>query len=205
MLITSLKKIVEKIEHSSSPEAMETKIIAIDGCGGSGKTTFSTKLSKYLGKCPVIHTDDFASWDNPLNWHQRMVSQVLCPLKENKLAIFQRYDWNTKKLENWITVEPQKFVIVEGVSSSRKEFRPFLTFSIFLQTAREIRLERGLNRDGQEAQTQWLLWMKEEDEYLSRDNPEDYADLILSGEYHSGHTDEVKVLKSKIQFEKLRS
>lgn len=173
--------IVLQIQQAKPLADMKTKIIAIDGCGGAGKSTLAEKLSKTLGSCSIIHTDDFASWDQSQSWYPRMLKQVLEPLRKNHVAKFQKYDWNKKALGEWITVEPQEFVILEGVSSARKEFRPYLTFSIYVETNRELRLKRGLERDGLQSENQWLKWMKEEDEYLVRDNPKTFVNLIVSG------------------------
>lgn len=52
------------IRSARAPVDVTTKIIAIDGCGGAGKSTLATQISAALDSCPVIHTDDFASWDN---------------------------------------------------------------------------------------------------------------------------------------------
>ena len=41
-----------------------TKIIGIDGHGGSGKSSLANTLAVRLG-AEIVHTDDFASWDNP--------------------------------------------------------------------------------------------------------------------------------------------
>ena len=176
-----LSQIAAKILKTNPPGNIQTRIVAIDGCGGAGKSTLANALAIQFNNCAVIHTDDFASWDNAFNWFPRMIEQVLEPLKDNKNAVYQRYDWNEKKLMNWITVSPQPIIIIEGVSSSRKEFRPFLSFSIFVSTDRETRLQRGLERDGLQAKEQWLKWMSSEDEYVARDNPEDFADAIVIG------------------------
>ena len=78
-------------------------------------------------------------------------------------------------------VKPCSVVIMEGVSASRSEFRPYLSFSIYIQTDRDLRLKRGLERDGEELLPLWQEWMAEEDEYVLRDQPQKYADLVLSG------------------------
>ena len=77
------------LSSASVPVGVSTKIIAIDGCGGAGKSTLAAQISAALGSCPVIHTDDFASWDNPLGWYDRMIDQVLKPLKQIKLQSFR--------------------------------------------------------------------------------------------------------------------
>ena len=44
-----------------------------------------------------------------------------------------------------------------------------------------MRLKRGLERDREEMLPLWQQWMVEEDEYVLRDQPQKYADLVLSG------------------------
>lgn len=177
--VAILSSIAEMISQATAPSGIFTKIIAIDGCGGAGKSTFAQELSRYLGNCSIVHTDDFASWENSQGWYPRMIEQFLEPMRRNETARFQKYDWNKKQLGDWVIIASQKFVILEGVSSSRKEFRPFLSFKIFVKTDRDLRLRRGLERDGQQAQEQWLKWMREEDDYVARDNPEAIADFII--------------------------
>src|SRR5438046_2330413 len=33
------------------------RLVGVDGCGGSGKTTFAGQLADAAGGCPVVHTD----------------------------------------------------------------------------------------------------------------------------------------------------
>ncbi len=55
------------LTNQDRPKVGSTLFVSIDGHGGSGKTTLAKKLSALLD-CEVIHTDDFASMDNPKNW-----------------------------------------------------------------------------------------------------------------------------------------
>ena len=58
---------------------------------------------------------------------------------------------------------------MEGVSSSRSEFFHHLNFLIYIETDRELRLKRGIERGGEEILPLWQEWMAEEDEYVLRD------------------------------------
>ena len=160
---------------------MSTAIIAIDGLGGAGKTTLSEKLAAELNNAPIIHTDDFASWDNPLNWWLRLLEQVLEPLGRNESGRYQRYDWDRQVLAEWYDVPVTRYLVLEGVSASRSAFKPFLAFSIWVETPREERLRRGLARDGESAHEQWARWMAEEDAYLKDEQPAQRADLLVPG------------------------
>ena len=158
-------------------------VVAVDGFGGAGKTTLAAELSVAL-QAQTVHTDDFASWEEPLEWWPRLIDQVLHPLTNGQTARFQRYDWERKELGEWKEVRPRGFVILEGVSSSRDEFRPFLDFSIWVETPGGERLRRGLVRDGEDARAQWEQWMEQEEEWADRQHPKDHTDVIVSGTSH---------------------
>jgi uridine kinase len=173
--------IIQAIQAAPPPAYMSTKIIAIDGPGGAGKSSFAGLLSTHLDHAPILHTDDFASWEHPLDWWPRLLEQVLQPLARNQSARYQRYDWNLRQLAEWHDIQPVPYLILEGVSSARAAFQPYLTFSIWIETPREERLRRGLARDGEDALAQWQDWMQHEDAYIEREHPERRANLVISG------------------------
>ena len=76
-------------------------------------------------------------------------------------------------------VAPADFVILEGVSASREAFHPFLTYSIWVEAPADVRLRRGLERDGEGARAQWEKWMAQEDRYVERERPRERADLVV--------------------------
>jgi Mg-chelatase subunit ChlI len=85
---------------SEFPESVGDRIaVGIDGCGGAGKSTLAKALCQLLPHCQVIHTDDFASWEEPIEWWERMQGQVLLPLREGRQARYQRYNWTAHLLE----------------------------------------------------------------------------------------------------------
>ncbi len=176
-----LRELIDLIEGSEPPPALRTRIIAIDGLGGAGKTTLAGLVSGALSDCAVIHTDDFASWENNLDWWPRLREQVLEPLLANEAARYQRYDWLRRELAEWIEVKPADYVILEGVASSRDQFQDALTVSIWVETPRDERLRRGLARDGEAMRDYWFQWMRDEDRYFEAERPDLRADTIVDG------------------------
>jgi predicted kinase len=67
MLLPHLTDVIDAVRASQAPTDVRTRIVAVDGHGGAGKSSLAQLLSAELG-APVVHTDDFASWDNPLDW-----------------------------------------------------------------------------------------------------------------------------------------
>jgi uridine kinase len=136
----TVEQIKKEIDRRQVPNNFPIKIIAIDGHGGAGKSTAAEKLAKELN-AEILHTDDFASWNKPVDWWTRIIDEVF----------------------------------------ERKEFRPYLTYTIWVETPRELCLKRGLERDGQDKLELWRKWFAQEDEYIARDQPRQYADLEVSG------------------------
>jgi uridine kinase len=133
------------------------------------------------GGCPIVHTDDFASWDEPLQWWPRMLTEALQPLARGERARFRRYDWDAQRIGDELLVEPEAVVLVEGVSSSRSEFAELLAFRIWVETPRPVRLQRGVARDGPGFLAQWEVWMAAEDAYVARDRPDVRVDVVVDG------------------------
>jgi uridine kinase len=176
----SLPEILLKIKAASVPTDMITRMVGVDGCGGSGKSTLAAQLAQSLDAV-VIHTDDFASWSNALNWHPRFMTQVIDPLRQNKPAHYQRYDWHTRALAEWHQVQPGGTIIIEGVSATRALVRPALSYCIFVDTPINVRLARGLARDGEQARGLWETWQAEEEGYLTAEQPQRHADMMIDG------------------------
>lgn len=171
-----LEHLIREIMERPGP----VRLVAIDGPGGSGKSTFAGRLAEACG-APVIHTDDFASADEPIHWWPRLLAQVIEPLRRGAPAHFQRYDWRARSLAEWVTVEPAPIIIIEGVTSGRAEWSNRLSFTIWIETPRHIRRTRGLERDGAAALGDWTYWMAEEDAHYARDPTRERSDIELSG------------------------
>jgi uridine kinase len=165
-----------------------TRFIGIDGRGGSGKSTLAALLARELD-AEVIHTDDFASWDNPLEWHQSLIDRVFVPIAQGArtLDYMPSKWWDSHVPQPVVGQQVTEVMIVEGVSALRRELRGYIAFGIFVETAREICMQRGLQRDLSAGHAPdmihelWTKWAAEEDRYLARDAPADHADLIVDG------------------------
>ncbi|MGW5569847.1 hypothetical protein ACWEVD_01495 [Nocardia thailandica] len=105
-------------------------------------------------------------------------------LSQDRPARYQRYDWNTRALSEWHEIARPDVLILEGVSSAREAVRNRLSLSIWVETPRDTRLARGLDRDGVEALPLWQRWMAAEDAHFAADRTPDHVDLIVAG-WHS--------------------
>jgi uridine kinase len=175
-----LNHVVDAVRSSNPPAGMKARIIAIDGPGGSGKSSLAEYLAQELG-APIVHTDDFASWDNPIDWWPDVIEKVLRPIAAGQCARYRPTSWGGPS-KPAVVIEPTDFILLEGVTASREAFRSYLAFSIWIETPRDLRLRRGLHRDGEQARANWDRWMTEEDAYVEREQPAACADAVVFGD-----------------------
>jgi uridine kinase len=178
--VLPLQKVLAEIRACVAPSRMTTRIVAVDGPGGAGKTSLAAFLARELNG-PIVHTDDFATWADPIDWWPRLLEQVLVPLAAGNPAQFTPTSWGGPA-KPAIVVEPREVMVLEGVTASREAFQPYLSYSIWIETPRALRLQRGLQRDGEQARADWERWLAEEDAYIERERPADRADLVLRGD-----------------------
>jgi uridine kinase len=175
-----------------------TRLIGIDGCGGSGKSTLARQLASVL-PASVVEFDDFylPSADRrerarrgdreiggDFDW-RRLRDQVLEPLASGAPCRYRRHDWERDEPGVQATVPASEVVIVEGSYVTRPELRGYFDLTIWVAAPRNLRLERGLERDGEAARGKWLYeWMPEEDRYVAAHRPADRVDIVVDGRGH---------------------
>jgi uridine kinase len=173
----------------------ETTIIAIDGLGGSGKTTLAATVAELLDGATVIHGDDFyrpmpeherEQLDAQQGYHQyfdwqRLRDQVLSPLRAGQPARYQRFDWETGNLADRHEISPGQVVIVEGIYAARPELAPYYHLITYIDTPREICLQRVRAR-GQDSEEWIMRWRAAEDFYVQTTWPQTRAQLLVRGD-----------------------
>ncbi|MGN6472981.1 MAG: uridine kinase family protein [Mycobacteriales bacterium] len=185
--IRTYAQLVDEIRALPGP----VRLVGIDGCGGAGKTTFANRLNAAAGNTwPVIATDDFASHDEFMQWWPRMSSDVVEPLLRNEPATYEPYDWVRRERQRPTVVAPAEVVVIEGVGATRRAWRDRLAKSIWIETASDLRLRRGLDRDGEELTDFWRDWRIAEDRYVEAEQPQRHTDLIVDGNPSQAHDPE---------------
>jgi hypothetical protein len=124
---------------------MRTPLIAIDGCGGAGKSTSAQRVAGALGRVQIVPTDDFARPENSIDWWPEV---VVCPraTARQRARPLPAIWLATRSAGEWVEVWPADYVLLEGVSASREAFRPHVSLTVWVETARDMRLRRGLAR-----------------------------------------------------------
>jgi uridine kinase len=155
--ITQIRKQVQQLLRSR-----QRVTIGIDGCGAAGKSTFARELLETFQNAVIVSMDDFylpsqernqLSVNKPIGWQfdwQRLEREVLRPLTQGSKATYQRYNWDSDRLAEWCAIDEGKIVIIEGVYALRRELAMYYSLRIWIDCPRELRLKRGLDRDGEQ-------------------------------------------------------
>ncbi|HEU4348430.1 MAG TPA: hypothetical protein VFR35_11645, partial [Actinoplanes sp.] len=167
------------------PRLGATRLVAIDGPSGGGKTRFADRLAETLG-APVVHTDDLLDgWDDQFTFWDRLEAQVLAPLRRGETARYRRYLWHRGEFGGVpVLIEPAPVVLMEGVSSARRVIRSELSLAVFVCAPPDLRLRRALARDGGDGvafRAYLERWRRREDEHFVIEGTADYADVLVDG------------------------
>ena len=68
---------------------------------------------------------------------------------------------------------------MEGCGSARRAVDPVAVLRVWVEAPDDLRLERGLARDGADAREHWLAWMADEAAHFARERTRERADVRL--------------------------
>ncbi|QCB95321.1 uridine kinase [Cellulomonas shaoxiangyii] len=161
------------------------RLVCVDGPAGSGKTTAAGRLAGCLHdrgvRAAVLHLDDlYAGWrglEGSL-W-ARLSVQVLEQLRRGRPGRYERFDWASDRFDGWVDVPVPDVLVLEGCGSAPRAADPHATLRVWVEAPRDLRLRRGLERDGEAARAHWLAWMADEQEHFAREGTRGRADVHL--------------------------
>jgi uridine kinase len=167
------------------PTMGQTRLVAVDGPAGSGKTSFAGALHGLLTArrvvATVMHLDDvYEGWtglDSALE--TRVTQQLLEPLAESQRARWQRYDWAAERFDGWEELVPPHLLVLEGCGSGARAYAAYLTVLVWVEAPRQARLARGIARDGERMRAHWLRWMRGEARHFQLNETRRRADLVV--------------------------
>lgn len=180
----NLVKVIEDLLNAPS-KCGSTRIIAIDGRAGAGKTTLAKELFLALSahhEVSVIHLDEiYAGWDLALGQTLTdSLSQILESFSRNKIATFPIYDWVFGEFDSTREILPGNLIIIEGVGSAQRIVRDVAAATIWIDIDPHVGLRRVLERDGISIENQMKLWQMREEEHFLADATRESVDFILS-------------------------
>jgi len=173
--------VIRAAVRAGKARAGRTRVVAIDGRSGAGKTLLAGRLRTQLG-APVVSLEDlYGGWDGLEHGIDLLVSEVLMPVSDERAARVPRYDWLTREWAKPVVLEPPELLIVEGVGAAARRAAAFESLLVWLEAAPSARKQRALDRDGNAFAPYWDMWAAQEDAMLARERTLERADVVIDG------------------------
>jgi uridine kinase len=172
--------------HDAAPQLGPVRLVCVDGPAGSGKSTLAGALAERLGRAgvgaAVVHLDDlYEGWSGLGGVWARVEEQLLAPLADGRPARYRRYDWVAGRFDGWVDVPVPGVLVLEGCGAAPRAVDGRAVLRVFVEAPDDVRLARGLARDGADMRDHWLAWMAEEAAEFAREDTRARADVVVDG------------------------
>lgn len=170
----------EVVAHARSQPARlgSGRLVCIDGPAGSGKTTLAARVAD-LAAATVVHLDDlYPGWEGLFEVDHHVLD-LLRPLAEDRAGHYRRFDWAACEFRESRAVEPAPLLVLEGVGAGNRGWRDLVSTLVWVEAPEDVRLVRGLARDGESVRERWEQWMRDEARLFEREQTRAAADLLL--------------------------
>ena len=187
--MSQVEEIIRQI--NVCPAKGRTKLVAIDGRGGAGKSSLAAQFVKHCPDWQIVSVDSFPYSPEKHPWHElgtqtridweRLRDQVLLPLAAGHEAIFERTPWwKSQSVMPNESVAAGGTVIVEGCYSLLRELRDLYDFRIWIECSMELALENAVRRDGPYSRVHWeQAYIPNENSYVQKHKPYEAADIVI--------------------------
>jgi uridine kinase len=149
--------------------------VLIDGRSGSGKTELARALVEEWPVAQLLRLDDFYPGWHGLAAGSRAVPGILTGLR------WQAWDWAADRPGAWHQLDPERPVVVEGVGAVSRASRALADLAVWVELDDDTRKHRALERDGDAFAPHWDAWAAQELEFIGREHPREFADLLVDG------------------------
>jgi len=171
------------LARSRPPTLGQGRLMCIDGPAGSGKTTLADEVAELAGDARVVHRvlhmdDLYDGWDGLPHLTDQHDS-LLRPLAAGGAGSYRRYDWVAGRFAETVEVQPVDLLILEGVGSWSSAHADLATVLAWVEAPHELRMRRGIERDGEAFAPHWERWAAGEERHFARHGTRERADLVL--------------------------
>jgi uridine kinase len=175
------RRVLDVAAHRS-PTLGTGRLVCLDGPAGSGKTTLAAALAHQSG-AHVVHTDELLEGWGGLPGLAGAVGRLLRPLAEGRPGTWTRWDWHADAWAETHEVAPVPLLVVEGTGSWSPLVADLVTVLVWVEAPSDVRLTRGIERDGEAMRPEWERWRLEEDALHRRFGTRGRADVLVETSY----------------------
>lgn len=177
------RRVLDAVRRRPATLHGRCRVVVVDGPAGSGKTTLADQVAASADKdvVRVVHLDDlYEGWRGVLTAGPR-VTDLLRSLHASGVATYRRFDWHLDAYAEQHRVELSDLLLIEGVGSSHPDADDLVTLRVWVEAPRDVRLQRGLTRDGEHLRDHWLQFLADEQQVHERDRTRERADVVVDG------------------------
>jgi hypothetical protein len=129
----------------------------------------------------VVHADDLLEGWSGLPRLSYRFEDLLRPLAHGRPGSYVRWDWVADGWAETVLVEPGPLLVLEGVGSGAAAYADLRTLLVWVEAPHDLRMRRGLERDGDAFAAHWERWAAAEEELFTRERTRERADLRVDG------------------------
>ena len=163
----------------SAPSAGSTRVMAIDGRSGAGKSSLAALVALRSGAQVISLEYLYGGWHDLEGGVTRMVRHLLEPIAHGTTAVVPQYDWVSGKWGDDVALEAPSLLIVEGVGAYASVAAELIGTGVWLEAPAAIRRARANARDGGAFASWWDVWSEQESAHLAANRTPDRADVTL--------------------------
>ena len=164
------------------PRAGSTRVVAVDGRSGAGKSTFARALAAHLGAPTVELEALYGGWDGLRDGTERLAHDVLATLATQGRLRVPDFDWHRDAWNAPWELAAPPLLVVEGVGAGARAAAPWTSLLVWLELDDAERRRRALVRDGGRFDAHWDAWAAQEEELLEAEGTRARADLVVPGD-----------------------
>ena len=159
------------------PTLGDGRLVCVDGPAGSGKTTLGDQILAVRPEARAVCMDDlYDGWDG-LPRLTEQLDGLLRPLATRRIGTYRRYDWEAGRYAETHRVAPGPLLVLEGVGSGSLGHADLTTLLVWVEAPHDVRMARGLARDGESFAPHWERWAVHEAAHHAEHRVRERADL----------------------------
>lgn len=177
--------VVDVVQRRRPTLREHCRVVCVDGPAGAGKTTLAAAVAGTAGATGsdvrILHMDDlYDGWRGVLGVGAR-VGSLLWSLQTTASAGYRRYDWHLGAYAEQHHVPLPDLLVLEGVGCYDPAYADLVTLLVWVEAPREVRLARGLERDGEHLRERWAEFLADEERVHTRTGAHEHADVVVDG------------------------